>query len=642
MSNRVPLFLMVDGPGKDGHMKRASSWAGSLTCVALVLGLPGLALAQAEAPDGAALYDRNCATCHNTPVNRTPDREALRAMTPERVLAAMETGSMVTMANNRTAMERRAIAEFVTGRRVGSPLTTTPSRNALCSVPPANFDAAEGTRWDGWGRNSLNTRFQDRPGLAAADVPRLKLKWAFAFPGDLQSYSQATLAGGRVFVGSVGGKVYALNASSGCVHWFFDAGQGVRSAIGIGRVMTANGAREAAFFGDMEANVYALDAATGTLLWRTEVDDFPVARISGSPTFHNGRLFVPVASGEEGAGASPSYECCRFRGSVVALDAATGRQVWKTYTIPEPPKPTKKNAVGTQLWGPSGAPVWASPAIDVARNALYVTTGNNYSDPTTSLSDAFLALDLDSGKVLWSRQTTPSDAYTAACRLPDKTNCAESNGPDFDFGASPILVTLPGGRRALVAGQKSGIVYAVDPDRQGAVLWQTRIGRGGTMGGVQWGSATDGTRVYVALSDIGRVMLTYSNSTDADPKQGGGMFALRLEDGERVWYTPPPGCGARPRCSPAQSAAVSAIPGVAFSGSVDGHIRAYDAATGAIVWDFDTIRTYETVNGVPGRGGSLDGPGPAIGGGMVFVNSGYPTAGGTPGNVLLAFSVDGR
>jgi polyvinyl alcohol dehydrogenase (cytochrome) len=273
---------------------------------------------------------------------------------------------------------------------------------------------------------------------------------------------------------------------------------------------------------------------------------------------------------------------------------------------------------------------------------LYITTGNNYSDPTTTMSDSFVALDLTTGKILWSRQMTASDAYTSACRLPDKTNCAESNGPDLDFGASPILVNLPNGRRALVAGQKSGVVHALDPDAGGEVLWQTRIGKGGTMGGIQWGSAADATQLYVALSDIGRVMLTYSNSTDADPKQGGGMFALRLADGGRAWYTPPPGCGTRTRCSPAQSAAVSAIPGIAFSGSVDGHMRAYSSVDGSIVWDVDTSREYDTVNGVPGRGGSIDGPGPVIGGGMVFVNSGYPTAGGMPGNVLLAFSVEGK
>jgi polyvinyl alcohol dehydrogenase (cytochrome) len=555
----------------------------------------------------------------------------------------METGTMVTMANNRTAAERRAIAEFASGKSLSTPLMTAPPASAICRRV-TGFDAARGVAWNGWGRDTSNTRFQEAStaGLSAADVPRLKLKWAFAFPGDLQSYSQATLVSGRLFVGSWGGKVYSLDPMSGCMHWYFDAGQGVRGAVSIGRISTPAGARDAAFFGDAAANVYAVDAVTGQLIWRVRVDDFPVARVSGSPTLHNGRLYVPIASGEEGVGAVPTYECCRFRGSIVALDAATGKQVWKTYLIPEEPRPTKRNAVGTQLWGPSGAPVWSSPAIDVKLNALYITTGNNYSDPTTAMSDAFVAMDLETGAIRWSRQMTASDAYTAACRLPDKTNCAESNGPDLDFGASPILMTLPRGRRMLVAGQKSGVVHALDPDAGGEILWQTRIGRGGTMGGVQWGSASDGTNIYVALSDIGRIMLTYSNSTDADPKQGGGMFALRLADGSQVWHTPPAGCGTRARCSPAQSAAVSAMAGVAFSGSVDGHIRAYSTSDGKVLWDFDTIREYDTVNGVPGRGGSIDGPGPVIAGGMVFVNSGYPTAGGTPGNVLLAFSVDGK
>jgi polyvinyl alcohol dehydrogenase (cytochrome) len=612
--------------------------------IAAVLGITAVAHAQTPAPDGAELYKRSCAQCHDNGTNRAPNRDSFKALAAERVLSAMETGSMITMANNRTAAERRAIAEFLTGKSLNNPLVTAPPQAAMCTAagrsgPAETFNPNAGPRWTGWGQNTSTTRFQDGAGagLTASDVPKLKLKWAFAFPGDLQSYAQSTIAGGRVFVGSWGGKVYSLNAATGCIHWFFDAGQGVRSAISVGRA----GNRDIAVFGDTQANLYALDAATGRLLWKTDVDDFPVGRISGSPTLYNGRIYVGIASGEEASGANPTYECCKFRGSVVSVDAATGKMLWKTYMLDEP-KPTKKNAVGTQLWGPSGAPVWSAPAIDATLNRLYVTTGNNYSDPTSPTSDAFLALDMDSGKILWSKQMTEKDAYTAACRLPDKTNCADSNGPDFDFSSSPILLSLANGRRLLLAGQKSGIVHALDPDKGGEVLWQTRVGRGGTMGGVQWGSAADQSNIYVALSDIGRVMLNYSNSTDADPKQGGGMFALRLEDGERVWYTPPPGCGTRQRCSPAQSAAVSAIPGVAFSGSVDGHMRAYSTKDGAIIWDVDTIRSYETVNGVAGRGGSIDGPGPAIGGGLVIFNSGYPTAGGTPGNVLLAFSVDGK
>jgi polyvinyl alcohol dehydrogenase (cytochrome) len=597
--------------------------------------------APAAAPDGAELYKRACAQCHDAGVGRAPNRDQFRTMLPDRVLSAMETGSMVTMANGRSAPERRAIAEFLTGKTFATALSTTPAPRAMCTPRNAAFTPGNGPNWSGWGQNSSNTRYQSSAGLSAADVPKLKVKWAFAFPGDLQSYSQTTIVGGRVFVGSWGGKVYSLNANTGCIHWFFDAGNGVRSAVSIGQIRAGGAQRYAAFFGDQGGNAYAVDATTGALIWKTRVDDFPVARVSGSPTLYEGRLYVPVASGEEASGAVPTYECCKFRGSIVALDAATGKQVWKTYTIDEP-KPTKKNAVGTQLWGPSGAPVWATPAIDPVKKALYITTGNNYSDPGSPMSDAFVAMDLETGRILWHKQMTPNDAYTAACRLPDKTNCADSNGPDWDFGASPILVSVPGGKRLLLAGQKSGIVHALDPDRDGTVVWQTRVGRGGTMGGVQWGSATDGTNIYVANSDIGRLMLTYSNSTDADPKQGGGMFALRLTDGERVWYQPPASCGTRPRCSPAQSAAVSAIPGVAFSGSVDGHMRAYSTTDGTILWDVNTIDVYEGVNGVLGRGGSIDGPGPTIANGIVYVNSGYPTAGGTPGNVLLAFSVDGK
>jgi polyvinyl alcohol dehydrogenase (cytochrome) len=560
-------------------------------------------------------------------------------MTPERVLAAMESGPMISMASRRSAAERRAIAEYVTAKSFSAKLDTAPKPETMCKEDKPAFDPSNGPTWNAWGVNTSNTRFQDGAGagITADQVPRLKVKWAFGFPGDLQAYAQPVVVGGRVFTGSQGGKVYSLSAATGCVHWYFETAAGVRTAISIGRLPRGY----TAFFGDQSANIYAVDAATGALLWKTRADEFPVARATGSPVFYNGRLYVPVASGEEGAGSLPDYECCRFRGSLVALDAATGKQIWKTYTVDEP-KRTKKNKVGTQLWGPSGAPIWSSPAVDPRRNAVYVTTGDNYSDPPTRLSDAFIAMDLNTGKILWSRQMTASDAYTSACRLPDKTNCPDSNGPDLDFSSSPILVTLATGKRALVAGQKSGVVHAIDPDQQGEVLWQVRIGKGGTMGGVQWGSAVDQNNVYVALSDIGRVMLTYSQMTDADPKQGGGMFALRLSDGKQVWYTPPAGCGTKARCSPAQSAAVSAIPGVAFSGSVDGHLRAYSAAGGKVIWDFDTAQSYKTVNGVEGRGGSLDGPGAAIAGSMLFLSSGYPTAGGMPGNVLLAFSVDGK
>ncbi len=598
-----------------------------------------------SAQDGAAIYQRSCAPCHETGVGRAPSHEALHAMSPERVLAAMESGPMISMANRRSAADRRAIAEFITGKSFAHPLDTAPAASAMCTAPAPEFgDPSSGAVWNGWGQNLLNTRFQTaaQAGLSASDVSRLKVKWAFGFPATLDANAHPAIANGRVFIGSTAGTVYSLDAASGCIRWYYNAVSGVRAAISIGRIPTESGSRYAAFFGDGNAYTYAVDAGTGKLIWKTKVETFPVGHITGSLVFYNNRVYVPVASGEEGAGASPDYECCRFRGSIVALDASTGKQIWKTYTIPEEPHKTTRNKIGTQLWGPSGAPIWSSPAIDAKNNALYATTGDNFSDPTSRMSDAFVAFNLDTGKILWSRQMTASDAYTSACRIPDKTNCPESNGPDFDFSSGPILVTLANGKRALVAGQKSGLVHAVDPDNQGELLWSVRVGEGGTNGGVQWGSATDGTNVYVALADLGRVVVPYSLSTDVDPKRGGGMFALSLADGKRVWYTPPVPCGDRKRCSPAQSAAVTAIPGVAFSGSVDGHLRGYSTANGSVLWDVDTIQPYKTVNGVEGRGGSMDGPGPVVAGGMLFVNSGYAAGGGMPGNVLLAFSVDGK
>src|SRR5262245_2838425 len=598
----------------------------------------------AQSPDGVALYRVHCASCHDAGLDRAPSREAFRDMMPERVLAAMESGPMVTMAVRLASPERRAVAEFVTGKPFSQAFSTTPRPDAMCSSSSTGFNPRSGPRWESWGANASNTRLQtaSMAGLTAADVGRLKVKWAFGFPGDMMAYGQPTVAGGRVFVGSQGGKVYALNAATGCVHWFVEAAAPVRAAVVIARIDTPSGARDAAIFGDQISNLYAVDAATGVLLWKAKLDDFPTARVTGSPVFHKGRIYVGLASGEETSAAVPEYECCRFRGSLVAVNAATGKQVWKTYMIPEDPLPTKVNKAGKQMWGPSGAPIWTTPAIDERKNALYVGTGDNYSDPPSRISDAFVAMDLDSGKILWSKQMTAADSWNVAWRLDNTTNCPESNGPDVDFAASPILVTLANGRRALVAGQKSGVVHAIDPDEQGKILWQVRIGTGGTRGGIQFGSAADQSHLYVALSDIGRVKIPNTDNTEADPKRGGGIWALRLSDGQQAWMTPPPGCGDRSRCSPAQSAAVSAMPGVAFSGALDGHLRAYSTTNGAILWDFDTAVQHQTVNGVPARGGSIDGGGPAIAGGMVFTTSGYHNGGGMPGNVLLAFSVDGK
>ena len=589
-------------------------------------------------PNGAALYSQYCSQCHDAADSRAPSRSMLQSMTFDAVLRTLSTGSMASIVQERTNAERSAIASFIAGKR-SEATPASADTSGMCAQNPVGFpQPLDGPRWNGWGVDLGNSRFQPAAmaGLTQDQVPLMRLKWAFGFPGSSAAIAQPTIVGGLVFVGGADRKVYALDAKSGCTRWAFATEAVVRTALSFAPISGTD--QFAVFFGDVRANAYAVNATTGALVWKTKVEDHPAARITGAPALYSGILYVPVSSIEEVTGSPATYQCCTFRGSVVALDIATGRQVWKSYTIPEGPRPTKTNAMGTQLHGPSGAAVWSAPTIDVQRQALYVTTGDNYSDPPSETSDAIVAFDLATGRMLWHWQATAKDSYVVSCFRPDRTNtnCPESNGPDHDFGQSPILVSLRNGKRVLVVGQKSGVVHALDPDQEGKILWQTRVGKGGALGGIMWGSAADQDHVYVANSDV-----RFSPGGDRllDPDAGGGLFALDLADGKISMRVPPVSCGSRSRCSPALSAAVTAIPGVVFSGGVSGYLRAYATGDAKLLWEVDTARDYATVNGVSARGGAMDGPGPTIVDGMLYVNSGYAQWGGLPGNVLLAFEV---
>src|SRR6266850_2654817 len=502
------------------------------------------------------------------------------------------------------------------------------------AAPTAMSNPAAGQHWNGWGPDVTNTRSQPAPqaGLTAAQVPNLKLKWAFGIHGATQARSQPAVAGGRIFLGSEPGTVFALDARTGCTYWTFRAQAGVRTAISIGPYKNARGASGyAVYFADGKANAYAVDATTGRQIWVRKVDEHPAARATGAPVLHAGRLYVPLSGvSEETSAAKPDYQCCTFRGSVTALDANTGDIVWKAYTVHEP-KPRGKSTTGAQLWGPAGAAVWSSPTIDTKRGAIYVATGNSYADPPQPTSDAVVAFDLKTGKMLWSSQVTPKDVWILGCggrgQAPNP-NCPEEVGPDFDFSASPILTNLPNRRDIIVVPQKSGVAYGLDPDKKGEQVWQYRAGRGSAIGGV-WGSAVDAQQAYIAVAGY----LT------PDP---GGLHAVRLDTGERVWYTPPrPAlCGTGQGCSTAQSAALTVIPGVVFSGSADGGMRGYSTSDGSIIWEFDTNRSFEAINGVTAKGGSFDGPGVVVVGGMLYATSGDGGLVGRPGNVLLAFGVE--
>ena len=591
--------------------------------------LAGFAFAQiawsAEAPAGEAIYREKCASCHDTGVNRAPSLETLRAQAPEAVLLALQSGSMRFAAEGLTAQEREAVARYAAHASA-----QTPKADGAC--PGGNREAVrvDSKSWPGWSPALDNARYQPAPGLSLEQAKKLRPAWVFGFAGAQSVRGAVTAAGGRLFLGGANGSVFALDAKTGCTHWTFQAAGPVRAAV----TLANHDGKTLVFAGDQTATAYALDAATGVLVWKKKLEEHPAAVITGSPVYRQGRLYVPLSSYEEASGARPESECCKFRGSVAALDGATGDIIWQTYTIAEEPSPRKKNAGGVQQWGPSGAAIWSAPTVDAKLNRLYVTTGDNYSDPPTETSDSMLALDLSDGRIVWSRQFTAGDAYNMACSSRRRANCPEANGPDYDFGSSAILRELPDGRRILVAGQKSGWVHAVDPDRDGAIVWQKQAGAGGVLGGVQFGSAADERRLYVAVSDLRFAARGLSGT------EGGGVTAYDLATGEELWSVQAGDCEGRERCSPGHSGAVTAIPGGLFAGSLDGRIRAYAAETGDVIWAYDTVRAFETVNGVSARGGALNGAGPVVVGGMVYVNSGYGQFGSMPGNALIAFGVE--
>ncbi len=538
-------------------------------------------------------------------------------MTPEAVYAALAGGSMKEMAKGLTDGERAALAEAVTEQKLG---TAAIADAKAMSDPCADSGAVQAgiEVENGYGVDLANDRYisAGAAGITRGRVGKLKLKWAFGFPGTSQMIGQPTIADGRLFAGSAAGYVYSLNASTGCVYWSFRASGGVRTAP-VYRASSGGGAT--IWFGDLKGNAYAVDAKTGQQIWRVNLDSHVAARITAAPVLYGDVLYVPVSSSEEANAAEPGYECCTFRGSVAALDANTGRKLWQTYTIPEAPRRTGKNSAGHAAWGPAGGAVWGTPVIDAKGGALYAATGDSYTAPAPGTTDAVMALSLKTGEVLWPVQDLPNDAWVVGCIEPKATNCPEPAGPDYDFGAAPILHDLPGGRRVLLAGQKSGIVWAHDPDHRGALLWKTDVTRErpDATGEIVWGGAADETTVYYGLTS-------------------GGVVALDIATGKQKWLSAFNGSGPH-RGSPG---AVTVIPGVVFAGGLDGILRALDTESGRIIWQSDTNGEVRSVNGVKATGGSLGAAGPMIANGMLYVESGFiGVVNGMPGNVLLAYGV---
>lgn len=584
--------------------------------------------------DGQTQYQLFCAECHEGALLEAPRRAAFELYPPKRIVDSLEYGVMATSGMALTRKQKRNVAYYLTGKQLNEDRTESVSFDCKSGFN-TNAKLKTAVLWNGWGGEITNTRHQrDEFGLTKNNVDQLALKWAFAFPGATRARSQPVVTEEITFIGSQEGNIYALDNSSGCPWWTFSADAEVRGAIYV--ATNQQGVPETLLFGDFAGSAYAVDAQSGKLIWKRPVHDHPQATITGSVIGYDNTLIVPVSSLEVLLAARVSYPCCTFRGAVVALNIKTGEELWRTYTT-DKPQPTILSTAGTQQFGPSGAPIWSSPTIDSKRGLVYVGTGENYSSPANGYSDAVLAIDLTSGDIIWSAQLTKDDAWNGACSR-GTPNCPEEDGPDYDIGASPILTRDVNGRDVILVGQKSGMVYALDPDKNGELIWEQRAGSGGTMGGIHYGMSTDGEKLFVGVSD-----LPTNNPYNYGPAHP-GIHALDVQTGEVLWRNDLPN-----KCTESQflcwqgiSAAVSSTPELVFAGGLDGILRAFDSTDGSTLWETNTRRSFGIRNGIEATGGSIEADGPVIMNGKLFITTGYEKWGEAPGNTLLVYSINGE
>ncbi len=603
-----------------------------------VLFAPVLATSQDQTADdlaaGEIQYRMFCAECHEGALLEAPRRTVFELYPPRRIVEALEFGSMATAGMALTRVQKRQIAYYLTGEQFQE---SRSERASFACQATLNTTAAlsQPVSWNGWGYDTSNTRHNpSSTEIDKSNVDRLQLEWAFAFPGATRARSQPVVTPEVIFIGSQEGTIYALDAVNGCPIWTFTADAEVRGAIFV--ATDGQGVPETLLFGDFGGAAYAVDARSGELNWKTEVHDHPQATITGSVIAYEDTVIVPVSSLEVLLAAREDYSCCSFRGALVALSVSSGEELWRTYTTPEP-RATIVSRAGTQQYGPSGAPIWSSPTIDAQRRLVYAGTGENYSSPANEYSDAVLAVDLASGEIRWSTQLTRNDAWNGACSR-RTANCPEEDGPDYDIGAAPILTRDRSGRELLLVGQKSGMVYALDPANGGEVIWERRAGSGGTMGGIHYGMSSNGHSLFVGVSD-----LPTNNPYNLGPAHP-GLHALDLASGDILWRKDLPNrCEEGPfLCWPGISAAVSSSLDLVFAGGLDGLLRAFDADTGAILWETNTRQGFGTRNGIEARGGSIEADGPVVVDGRVYITSGYEKWNEAPGNVLLVYSLNGE
>jgi polyvinyl alcohol dehydrogenase (cytochrome) len=590
-------------------------------------------LGDRDALPGKPLYIEHCAGCHEAQVYKAPHTTWLELMSPQVLYRSITEGIMQSQAAHLSDGDKQHIVEYITQMRLGDP-NARPDV-AWCEGSAAEFTALNETHLTGWGYDTRRYVSPEAAGFDRSEIRNLELKWSFGFPASTRARSQPTIAMGAVFVGSQDGTVYAFDLETGCVRWQFAARAEVRTGITLGK--RGPEGIPTAYFGDIIANLYALDATTGELVWQTSPDEHHSATLTGTPAFANGNLYVPVSSLEVVTAANPEYACCTFRGHVMAVNGDDGAVLWDSYAIPDAPISTENTKAGTKIFGPSGAPVWTSPTIDAERNLLIFGTGENYSSPADKNSDAVIAVRLDTGERIWSRQTFPDDAWNVACMMVDNPNCPEEDGPDYDQASSPLLVDIDADTTLVVAGQKDGRVFALDWETGQNKLWEVKLGRGSIQGGVHFGMAASGSTVFVPINDMNDTR----NGEWLDPATARpGLSAVDANTGNVLWSRVQENvCGeGRPFCDPGISAAITATDGAVIAGHLDGIIRIYDSQSGDIIWSYNTTTPVTGTNGVTAKGGGMSGSGPAIAAGHMVINSGYGLYNHEAGNALLVFA----
>ena len=575
-----------------------------------------------ESSNGERLFNKNCNDCHLNPELKAPSPDSLRMMSKQSIIQSMESGIMKMQSAGLSQSEISAIAEYL------QPVDSSKKTNGFCVGEPS---LKIGPIWNTWGNSPDQKRFQEESvsRINIENISNLETKWVFGIPETGRIRSQPSVAGGLLFFGSQSGLVYAIDAESGCIWWTYKAKAEVRNSIAID--LDESNLPIDIYFGDFEGRVYRLDAISGKEKWIKKPNEHPLTTITGSITIYENEIFIPLSSVEIVTAINKDYECCTFRGGIVAINKFTGETKWKYHTVNEPIE-TGFNDADTKKWGPSGVPVWSSPTIDKKRGRIYFGTGQNYSAPATNMSDSIIAIDLNTGKKVWSFQSDDDDIWNGSC-VRDRINCDFDIGANFDFGASPVLISDESKGDLIIAGQKSGMLYAIDPDK-GKTIWKKRIGKGGEHGGVHWSLSSDGKKIFVPVGDIG-------NHPKAIGDSRSGVYAYDPFSGDELWsYDAVINCIDETfECYSGFSAAISSTNDVVFAGNLNGILYAISTKNGEPVWEFNTRKEFQSINLIPANGGTIDATGPVISEKMIYINSGYGGYGKLPGNALIAFEI---